>query len=90
MLLRGIGENTKAMPSSRTTVPTSRLVASSGGPARVDDFLQTTQHRHRSLHQGGEVPRRQGTGGEAAGKDRGRPACDHLKRRDHEQQPGDD
>ena len=49
-----------------------------------------SQYRDGSLHQGGEVPRRQGTGGDAAWEDWGRLARDHLERGDHEQQAGDD
>ena len=48
-----------------------------------------SQYWDGSLHQGGEVPRRQGPGGDASWEDWGRLARDHLERRDHEQQ-GDD
>jgi len=42
------------------------------------------------LHEGGEVPRRQGMGCDAAREDRGRQAGDHLGRRNHEEQTGYD
>ena len=48
-----------------------------------------SQYRDGSLHQGGEVPRRQGPGDDASWEDWGRLARDHLERGDHEQQ-GDD
>jgi hypothetical protein len=54
----------------------------------MNHFLEISQHWHSSLHQNGEVPRRQGTGGDAARKDWGRSALNHLERGDHEQQAG--
>jgi hypothetical protein len=84
--------NTKVVFSITTTVPTSRLVASNGvGPARMNHLLQISQHWHGSLHQSGEVPRRQGSvrrcGVERPGT--GWPAI-IWKRGDHEEQAGDD
>ena len=54
------------------------------------NFFEIHQHRHGSLHQSGEVPRRQRMDGDAAREDRGRPARDHLEPGDHEQQAGYD
>ena len=59
-------------------------------PATGWHLLKISQHWDGSLHQGGEVPRRQRTGGDAAWEDWGRLARDHLERGDHEQQAGDD
>jgi hypothetical protein len=42
-----------------------------GGPARIDRLFKFLQRWHGSLHQGGEVPRWQGTGGDDAWEDRG-------------------
>ena len=58
-------------------------------PTRTDHRLEISQHRHRSLHQSGEVRRRQRSGGDAAGEGRRWPARHHLKCGDHEQQAGD-
>ena len=56
----------------------------------MDELLEIPQHWHRSLHQSGEVPRRQWTEGDTAREHRHVLARDHLERGDHEQQAGYD
>ena len=60
-----------------------------GNAARPPPFPNISDW-HCSLRQGGQALRRQGTGGDAARENRGRPAYDHLKRGDHVQQAGYD
>ena len=90
-MLRGIGVNTTGGVQYHDDDADKALGRlERGGPARMDHLLEISQHWHGSLHQSGEVPRRQGTGGDAAWEDRGRLARDHLERGDHEQQAGYD
>ena len=60
------------------------------GPTRMDYLFKISQHRYGSLHQSGEVRRRQGIGGDPTRKGWRRLAGNHLKRGDKKQNTSND
>ena len=88
---QGIGVKTTVMFSITTTMPTRRLVASSG----VDQRGWIIFSRYRSTGtarctRAANMACREGMRGDAAWEDRRRVAQNHLERGDHEQQAGHD
>jgi hypothetical protein len=59
-------------------------------PARMYHLFKMSEQRYGSLHQSGQVSRRQRTSGDAAWEDRGGLTRDHLDSGNHKQQASQD